>query len=357
MTIYILSLLERSLWQEKLLKIETADFYFTPEYAELCGYVDRGESCCFVYEEGDNIFLYPFRKRSLPDYLSKHFDKIFFDITSDYGYGGPISNTPSMDFLVKANQSFCDFCRLNNIITEFVRFNPVCKNAYSFSAFYDLIPLNETVVVDLSEPGAIWRNLRKGHRTDINKSMRLGITTRLGETENDWFDFANIYLATMEALSASCYYFFSKDYFEFLRSLKSNAFLLLADYEGKPVAAACFLYDNNFLHYHLSGLLRDYANLGANKRLLLEAFERSRAMGIYKAHLGGGVGGSNTDPLMSFKSGFSDLRGQFFIAKKIHDAVAYGAICEYLLLDDLNGYFPKYRDPVVLKDFKARNKL
>ncbi|HHX69034.1 MAG TPA: GNAT family N-acetyltransferase, partial [Gallicola sp.] len=44
----------------KLLPIEQQDIYFTPEYYELYENNGDGKAQCFVFEENDEIALYPF---------------------------------------------------------------------------------------------------------------------------------------------------------------------------------------------------------------------------------------------------------------------------------------------------------
>jgi lipid II:glycine glycyltransferase (peptidoglycan interpeptide bridge formation enzyme) len=150
----------------------------------------------------------------------------------------------------------------------------------------------------------------------------------------------------MQHVSADQFYYFSDEYYKFLALLEKNVFLLLAEYQNEVVGASCFFYDNHCLHYHLSGMTREFSKLNANKRLLFEAFKIGYEKGLKFAHLGGGVGGSEKDSLMRFKAGFSELKGQFYIAKRVHDQGIFKKICENMRIKDyLSGYFPKYRDP------------
>lgn len=347
----LLGLKERDEWSECLRRAGVADFYFTPDYAELCAHNDKGSSCCFIYEECANIYVYPFRTRLINEILPEPVCERMFDVTSDYGYGGPVSNSESEDFLKRADQAFRDFCACNNVIAEFVRFHPVLQNFAGLENVYDLIPLNKTVIVAIDNLELIWKNFRKGHKSDISRSKGNGLTIRMAESDKDWADFKTVYDETMRYLEAGSYYYFSDDYFNHLRSLNSHVKLWLADFAGKIVGAACFFFDKNSLHYHLAGLNREFAREGSNKRLVYEACRWGSANGLKVAHLGGGFGGSDNDNLMAFKAGFSDLRGQFCIAKRILDEVRYQKICEiFKVSSSKKGYFPAYRSPEALRN-------
>jgi lipid II:glycine glycyltransferase (peptidoglycan interpeptide bridge formation enzyme) len=342
--IEILTLNEKDKWHSALREVGITDFYFTPEYAELCGLNEEGESLCYVYIDGEKTYVYPFRLRDLPVNIAGKFGNELKDITSDYGYGGPISNCEDKVFISAADEKFKEFCNEKNIITEFVRFHPVLNNHGKVAGSYDLVKLNPTVIVDLDESEKMLCKFRRDHRYGVRKSFKQGLEVRLAKSEIDWRLFQKIYEETMQHLAAEQFYFFPSRYYNYLSSLDKNAFLLLADFNGETIGAACFLYDDNCLHYHLSGMKRQYRKLNSNKRLLFEAFKIAYEKGIPFAHLGGGFGGSVKDTLMEFKSGFSPLRRQFHIAKRVHNKQLYNKICKaFGFKSDTAGFFPAYR--------------
>jgi hypothetical protein len=344
----ILTLNEKNEWREALQLAEINDFYFTPEYAELCGFNEEGKSLCYVYNEGKNYYIYPFRLRNLPEKIAEKFDCELKDITSDYGYGGPISNCDDKSFISAADENFKEFCQENNIITEFVRFHPVLNNHEKVNDCYDLLKLNPTVIVEIDESEKMLSNFRRDHRYGVRKSFKQGLNVKIGKNKEDWLLFQQIYEETMQHLAAEQFYFFPKQYYNYLAELNDNFFLLLASYGDETIGAACFLYDKSCLHYHLSGMKRQYRKLNANKRLLFEAFEIGHEKGIEFAHLGGGFGGSGKDSLMEFKAGFSPLRGHFHIAKRVHNREIYNKICESIgIKSDTSGFFPAYRNPEI----------
>ena len=91
-----------------------------------------------------------------------------------------------------------------------------------------------------------------------------------------------------------------------------------AEYQGIPVSASIFLYNQHFMHYHLSGTLPEYRKLGAANLVLSEAAYWAAEHNIKKFHLGGGLG--IEDSLFSFKKHFN-RNGEidFCIGRNIFD--------------------------------------
>ena len=67
----------------------------------------------------------------------------YFDISSAYGYGGPLfefsDQCNNIGILEKEFFSvFSDYCKTNNIITQFDRFHPLLKNHLFFEGYSEL---------------------------------------------------------------------------------------------------------------------------------------------------------------------------------------------------------------------------
>ena len=120
----VLSLKDKKEWSALLSKlpIEQQDIYFTPEYYELYENNGDGKAQCFVFEENDEIALYPFLINSVNE-LGYDLDNEYFDIQGAYGYNGIVSTTIDKDFINLFSKSFNIFCSNNNIIAEFQRIN------------------------------------------------------------------------------------------------------------------------------------------------------------------------------------------------------------------------------------------
>ena len=85
-------------WNQYLdaIPAQLQDLYFREEYVKL--YETESEKvCCFVYQDGDSIMLFPFLRRAF------HYKgNIYFDFETAYGYGGPVSNDHDETFMTAA---------------------------------------------------------------------------------------------------------------------------------------------------------------------------------------------------------------------------------------------------------------
>ena len=83
-------------WNQYLdaIPAQLQDLYFREEYVKL--YETESEKvCCFVYQDGDSIMLFPFLHRAF------HYKgNIYFDFETAYGYGGPVSNDHDETFKI-----------------------------------------------------------------------------------------------------------------------------------------------------------------------------------------------------------------------------------------------------------------
>ncbi|MCM3598330.1 GNAT family N-acetyltransferase [Metabacillus idriensis] len=331
------------------------DIYFTPEYCEVYEKNGEGEAVLFIYQEGEKFVYYPFLKRKLSKLthlsLLKYYLNDFFDITTPYGYGGPLTNKPvDEQFLKNFNEQFRQYCDDMNIITEFVRFHPLMQN---HSLYKEVKPacIRKTVYIDLTlDYSEIWINYDSKNRNRIKKSKTYDLEIRHRQT-NDLDDFLTLYYSTMNRNDADYYYYFSREFFNNTSYLLNEKLELVEVLHKGVTIFSCFImYSRNYLHYHLSGSNKDYQSYASNNFLIDYLVQWGKEKGIKYFHLGGGYSGD--DSLYSFKKKFNkngDL--SFFIGRKIHNTEVYNKIvneCKYVKGD----YFPQYRHPDLLSDDK-----
>ena len=131
---------ERAKWKSICESFENIDIFFYPEYAKLFELHGDGEPFLFVYYHSPkDIVIYPFLKRSL---FQMHDNNInLFDITSPYGYGGYLRNSETVD-MEQFSDCFQEYCKENNMISEFIRFHPILENV---NMHQKLLILNNTI--------------------------------------------------------------------------------------------------------------------------------------------------------------------------------------------------------------------
>ena len=273
--------------------------------------------------------------------------EIYFDFATPYGYGGwLIDGQGNPEDLHKEYE---EWCKQHSIVCEFVRFHPVLKNHRFSNGSYEVIPLGETVAMDISDVDAIWNNITSKNRNMIRKAQKNEIKIYNGRYPEIYQVFREIYNSTMDKDNAEEYYYFDSPFYSsILNDLPQNAEVFYAELEGKVIAASIMLMANGRLNYHLSGSRREYATLAPTNLLLYEAALWGCANGCKTFHLGGGVG-SGEDSLFKFKRAF--YRGDLYryhIGKKVFDNIIYEKLVEIRAMDYSEcrntKYFPKYRE-------------
>lgn len=351
MDIRVIPAQDRQQWNSALAGMGPVDPYFTSEYATLFDEIDAGHCLLWTCGEGPFHFGYPFRVRPLSLVPGLESLEECYDITANYGYGGPLWAGPPgnarIGFAAKARAAFDEWCQASAIVAEFCRFHPMLGNAEVFPpGSMDVSFCNQTVWIDLGQPeDLLIRGMSKGHRTDLKRAIEAHGRILVRKEPADVERFYEIYRQTMQAVQANSYYFFNQSFFDnTLGRLGDRAELISALYEDECVASSIFLFGDEFAHYHFSGMRRNTAWPSANKLLLLTAARMAQQKGLRAMHLGGGFGGSDDDSLMRFKSGFSKQRAEFHVGKRIHHAEAYAAACAAAGVDGTQEkYFPAYR--------------
>ena len=344
MKISVINFDNRQLWDDTVKSFSDYDVYY------LSGYVDGFRT----HGDGEPILIYAqddsFRamnvvmKRKISD------DKLFygcpeaegyFDISTPYGYGGfLVEGEISPDF----PEAYSDFCKKNNIVSEFVRFNPMTSNVKSCENAYDIIELGDTVYIDLRDEEYVWANFSSKNRNVIRKAVKENVEIR--HTDEAWIidEFMEIYNSTMDRDDATDYYYFKKDYYEsIIENLKGNYEFFYAVKDEKIIAVSIILFANGRMHYHLSASRREYQRYAPSNLMLSEVCKYGVERGYKSFHLGGGVG-SKEDGLYKFKKSFNrNENKKYCIGKAIFDREKYDELvqCRDSATDE--NFFPRYR--------------
>ena len=332
-------------WDQIVRSFAFHDTYYLSGYVKAFNIHGDGEPLLFYYNDGHNRGINVSMKRSIiedPHFKGVLDDDRYFDLATPYGYGG---------WLIEGDteQLFRDYecwCLRNNIVSEFVRFHPMIGNQKAVEEHYDVIPLGETVAMDLSSPDLIWENIVSKNRNVIRKAINNGVKIYNGRYPDIYEVFRNIYNKTMDKDNAKDYYYFKSEFYDsLLNDLAENAQVFYAQMpDGTIIAASIMLAANKMMNYHLSGSLKEYGGLAATNLLLYKAALWGCANGYRTLYLGGGVG-SEEDGLFKFKRAFykGDLH-RFYIGHKVFDTDVYQELTMMRAdsIENVN-YFPVYR--------------
>lgn len=323
-----------------------SDIYFDPHYGKLYEKIEDGKAVFWKYEGEEGEVIHQFILRKIPSNLGCE----WFDIVTPYGYGGPlvryVSDNHTREQLVEAfHGSFEKYCKENNIVSEFVRFHPIFRNADDFKNVYD-VSFNRytrgTNLCDFDDP--INEEFSKSSKKIIRQLLRDGVSWKITESPSDLEMFKKIYYATMDRHSADEYYYFDDLYFEkCLNNFGDHIILVEIIYQEKIISAAICFTLGDIIHVHLSGTLPQYLNLSPAYLFKYCTVLWGKERGYKLMHHGGGKTADEQDPLYLYKQRFSkNTKFEFYIGKKIWNRETYDELCRKKG-NISSDYFPLYR--------------
>lgn len=323
------------------------DIYFTKEYGKLCELIEHGTCEIFQMENELGKVSHMFIKREIKELVD---GKKFYDLTTPYGYGGPrmeVIDSEKKEQLSRIfEKEFGEYCKNNNIVSEFIRFYPLGDNAIDFKSVYSSEYNRNTLGTNLKDyEDPVKEEFSKGCRKSIRQALRKGISCRITEGPNNIDAFIDIYYSTMKRDSADEFYYFGKDYFDMLiNALKENVLFVEAIYEEKTIAAGLYLISDGIIHTHLSGTLSEYLYLSPAYILRYAATLWGKEHGYCLVHHGGGTSSDKENSLFKFKKQFAkNTEFPFYIGKKIWNDDVYRKLCNMNPNCKDSVFFPKYR--------------
>jgi hypothetical protein len=348
----ILTVADSSRWAEVLEEIGRHDFCHLPAYSNLAEISGHGRAAMFAYREGEHVLAFPLLFRKIEAGSLAGIAGAWEDVTSVYGYAGPLAasqHTPG-DVCARFMAWIADYFREHRVVSALSRMHPLLtEQAPLLSGFGVVAPVGWTLSLDLTLPEEEQTaGYRRNHRQDIKRLRSMGVTCeevgpeRLGE-------FVDIYYENMDRVKASSEYYFSADYFAHLYSdMPGVTHLFMCQHQNRAVAAGIFTICHSICQWYLSGSRAGFHGPPPTKLMFDEARRWARACGARILHLGGGVGGSR-DSLYHFKRGFTQREHIYSIWKYVVNQPVYDdlsrAMCELYGVAPGDGYFPLYRHP------------
>jgi len=313
------------------------DFYHLAEYHRLD---PSGQSVLLHFSSKETSLALPVILRTIKG-------TEYCDITSVYGYAGPLSDRekPDQQAVKDFHKELLHFFDSRKIVSVFARLHPLFGNQdFILSDLGDIVDVNQTVGIDLSLPERE-QKMQYAHsvKNHINRLKRRHVQVKKVQSREDIDLFVDIYRENMRRVQASQMYFFPNEYFYRLME-ELPASLFLAYYRKKPISGSLFTTCNGIVQPHLSATLNDYLRWSPLK-LVWDYIRRDAIAKNEKClHLGGGVGGAD-DSLFQFKAQFSDLRFKFKIWRYIHNEEEYNRLVSEKFVNQTprSSFFPLYR--------------
>ena len=333
----IISLDQKDRWNSIVRSMNRYDFYHLAEYHRL---ENSGRELLIYFHLKKTSIVFPIILRNIAGTK-------YNDVTSVYGYAGPLSNEANPDEqTVKVFQNeLTDFFDSHRIVSAFARLHPLFINQeIILSGLGEVIDTNQTVGIDLSLPETEQkRQYAHSVKNQINRLKRKNVLVKKVKNREEIDLFIDIYQENMKRVNASEMYFFPNDYFyRFIEELPASLFL--AYYEDNAICGSLVTACNGIVQPHLSATRNEFLRWSPLKLV----WDYIRTDAIQKKenvlHLGGGVGGSN-DSLFQFKAQFSDLRFSFKTWRYIHDEETYARLVSEKHSNHVlhSSFFPLYR--------------
>jgi len=328
-------------WNDIVRSFDDWDVYYLEEYSYSLKLHEGGEPLLFYYTDETCRICYVAMKKDIANdiHFSKYLDKgVYFDIETPYGYGGPIFNGDLNELSIKRFwRELTEFAYNNNIVTQFIRIHPLLCNRFVLEFGCDqIIHQKDTIFIDTSSKDVIFKNMHPKTRNMVKKAQKMQVKIAFENSNYNLSTLFDIYRHTMQNNNANSFYYFDKDYFDFLSiKLKSNVLFAYGYYESKIISGAIFLYNNKWMHYHLSGTYYEYRNMASTSLMIYEAAMKAYDNGIKYFHLGGGV--ERDDDLFFFKKRFNiNGQKQFFIARTVFNDYVYEKLVGMRSINDPN---------------------
>lgn len=338
---YLITIDQEVEWKNFVKKTINYDFYHSWTYHSLDG---SGIPLLFVYEEGDNFVGIPLIKKEIVD-------SEYYDMSSVYGYTGPISNKDfkslSPEFVCNFKSNFLNFLRDEKIVTVFSRLNPFFKQNDLMGEFGGVVENGKVVVMDLSISLEEQRNAYRDSVFRTVKQLRKkGFYVKEANGEEDIETFSIIYKLNMLRIGASATYYFDHAYYRaLLNSDEVDARLFFVyDINDYPVCGTIVLIANGVLQAHLIGTREEYLACSPAKLLTEEVTIIGRELGVKFFNLGGGLG-FKEDSLFKWKTGFSHLTFDYKSWRFIANEEVYRSLLtkQDIDVDTRVDFFPLYR--------------
>lgn len=348
MKLEVIGINQKEQWDSIVKSFKEYDVYYLNGYVKSFQNHGDGEPLLLYFESNKTRAVNVVMKRDISDciYFRDRIEKNkYFDFSTVYGYGGFIVEG---DDIALINETYVDYCKSNNIISEFVRFHPLLNNHTKMQEMYDLVHLGKTVFIDTSSEDVIWKNISSKNRNMIRKAEKAGLKTYWGRYPEIIDDFMEIYQETMDRDDADEYYYFDRAFYHtILEDLKDSAMWFYTKVDNVIASIAIFMYENGKMHYHLSASRYEYRTLAPSNLMLYEAAMWANKNGYNKLHLGGGIG-SGEDNLYKFKKSFNrEEDSEFWIGKKVFIPELYDEMIsirkKFTTFDCESSFFPKYR--------------
>jgi lipid II:glycine glycyltransferase (peptidoglycan interpeptide bridge formation enzyme) len=248
----------------------------------------------------------------------------YFDITTPYGYSGPISSKNALESdIIAFWKNLDNWYLVNNVVSEFVRFNLSNNHLnYSGEVFQTMLNIKGEIINEELQ----WKSFDRKVRKNVNRAKREKLCSDIyfmNIADDEISNFYNIYINTMVRTNASEKFYYSLEAFKrFIKSNDQHCAICTVYFNQIAIASELVLISKDSIYSFLGGTDEDFFDKRPNDFLKVELINWARKKNIKFYILGGGYG--IEDGIFKYKKGFfpSDLvnyyTGRKIINKKVY---------------------------------------
>jgi serine/alanine adding enzyme len=294
------------------------------EYCRIAEMAGAGVPRLFAHRSPEGSSAYPFFSRPIGS-LPFAIGEVDLSDTSTPDYTGPIPLEVSAGWQVSELQrAFAAWAADSGVVAEFAHLNPFTSQLDGS----DFLRFDRDIVwIDLRKPlERMWEeDFSHACRKNIKRAQKEEVRVYQGTTVSDVEQFHRVYIATMRRNQARSQYFFPLSFFmRFREDLPSNSTFLMAEQQGRVIAATLYLHDDANVYSYLGGADHEAQSSRPTNAIVYEAIRLNQEAGRSRMILGGGYRGE--DGIFTFKSSFSPLRARFFTYRRVHNALKYNTL-------------------------------
>ena len=320
---------ETNAWNKCLGRVGKTDICQRAEYHEAYSTRDNKPSpIMWTLQIEDKFFCYPFMLSPVIIMPTKNTSVIetgFYDISSVYGYSGPLSNDEDPVFLADCWKAFDNWADKQGIIAEFIRFSPYTRGRKVAHPDTDISRNRGCAVIRAGDVETdLLSALPSKTRNMVRRAGKEGYEARelFGV---DWIkSFRHLYESTMNRNDAGNFFYYDDDYYNALQKLPEKYLRLFGIFsDSKLISITMALCNKSMALYHLGASSADHRRTGAGNLALYTMNSCLLEDGIEFITVGGGRTVADDDPLFRFKKNNAVDVTNYFIGKRVICSEAY----------------------------------
>jgi hypothetical protein len=298
----------------------------------------------YILDNKENFIILPSVKRRINDIdVFQDLTDEYYDLITPHEYSGVIAGNYNESGITDFYMQLELFCRNNNIIFSFIRFNPY-RDENKIVKNFNVKLTDEQNWVDCTED--VLQHFQKRKARYVRSAITKGLQCiEVDKNKANIEEFFIYYQKAMERLQAKKFLYFNFEYFDMLCKCEFTKLFFVFDCEKNVIYSGIIVLcdeKHKKMYHHLSFRNIDADDIHAMEYMIYATSEWAKSNKYESMHLGGG-----DEQLHGFKDKCTDKRVDYYVGYKIMNNDSYQYLCDmfcqkYPEMKE-NSYLPLYR--------------